>query len=140
MKRLLVTQDSLGIFVLRIAIGLMFMLHGTQKLFGAFDGPGISGFAKHLAASGLPHPTLQAYLAGGSEFFCGLLLIFGFLGRHAVCPLLVVMAVAFWKVHSAKGFFLQNGGFEYVFIISAGLFAILTLGSGKFSIDQKLGK
>ncbi len=140
MKRLLETQDSIGLFILRFSIGLMFSLHGAQKLFGLFGGTGIPSFARHLAAMGMLHPTLQAYLAAGSEFFGGLLLLIGLYTRIAVFPPLAVMLVAFLKVHGPKGFFLQNGGFEYVFIISAGLFALLALGGGKFSLDRKMIK
>ena len=138
MKALFATQNSFGIFILRVFLGIMFMAHGSQKLFGFFDGPGISGFAASLAQMGLPNPALQAYLASASEFLGGLLLFLGCLTRLAVIPPFVVMVVAITKVHWSGGFFLQNGGFEYPFIICGALFALLTLGGGAFSVDQKL--
>ena len=140
MNKLFGTQNSLGLFVLRLFVGLMFAAHGAQKLFGVFGGSGAQEFASHLAQMGLPSPLLQAYLAGGSEFFGGLLLIFGFFTRLAAIPLLVVMQVAIFKVHWANGFFLQNHGFEYPFVISGALVALFALGSGAFSIDQRLAK
>ncbi len=140
MKQLFATQNSIGLFILRMSVGIMFAAHGSQKLFGAFGGSGIQGFTGHLTAMGLPNPELQAYLAAGSEFFGGLFLILGFVTRLSVFPLLAVMFVAVWKVHLAKGFFLQAGGFEYNFVITGALLALLALGGGKFSIDQKISK
>lgn len=140
MNKLFATQNSIGLFVLRVLIGVMFLAHGSQKLFGAFDGPGITGFAAMLAGTGLPNPTLFAYLAAGSEFFGGLFLTLGLLTRLAIFPPLVVMIVAITKVHWAQGFFLQKGGFEYPLMIAGALLALLSLGGGKFSIDQKIAQ
>ena len=140
MKTLFASQDSFGLFILRISVGIMFAAHGAQKLFGAFGGSGISGFTQNLAAMGLPNPTVQAYLAAGSEFVCGSLLILGLATRLAVFPLLTVMFVAVYKIHWAKGFFMQAGGFEYNFIICAALLALLGLGAGKFSIDRTISE
>ncbi len=140
MKKIFLTQDSFGLFILRICIGLMFMTHGSQKLFGAFGGSGIVGTANLFSGMGLPNPTLQAYLAGGSEFFGGLFLTLGLLTRLAVFPPLVVMIVAITKVHWVHGFFMQKGGFEYPLMIVGALVALLSLGGGKFSVDRKIGK
>ena len=132
------TKGGIGFLFLRLAIGIMFAFHGAQKLFGAFGGHGIQGFTQGLAGMGIPFPQVSAYLAGGAEFFGGILLILGLLTRLAAIPLLVVMMVAIFKAHWANGFSMQNGGFEYPFIICGALFALLTLGGGAFSVDQKL--
>ncbi len=132
------THNSLSLFVLRICIGLMFMAHGSQKLFGVFGGPGIQGFTQSLAGMGLPNPMLQAYLAAGSEFLGGLFLTLGLFTRLAVFPPLFVMIVAIAKVHWSHGFFMQKGGFEYPLMIVGALMALLSLGGGKFSVDQSL--
>lgn len=55
--------------ILRLPVGIVFVFHGAQKLFGAFGGHGIQGFAKFLGSMGIPYPELNAWLAGGSEFF-----------------------------------------------------------------------
>lgn len=138
MKKLFATQDSIGLLVLRLFVGITFTVHGADKLFGAFGGRGISDFAGVLASLGLPHPTLQAYLAGGSEFFGGLFLVLGFLTRLAALPPMAVMLVAIFKVHWPHGFFIQKGGFEYPFVVCGALVALLALGGGMFSVDRKL--
>jgi len=137
-KTLCATKNYLGIAILRLFIGVMFMSHGSQKLFGAFGGGGIQEFAKALESMQVPYPLLSAYLAGCSEFFGGLALVIGFLVRPATIPLLAVMGVAICKVHWSAGFFLQGGGFEYPFVISGGLLALLIHGAGALSIDGLL--
>lgn len=131
------TKGGVGFIFLRLALGIMFTFHGSQKLFGAFGGHGIQGFTEGLAKMGIPFPQVSAYLAGGSEFFGGILLILGLLTRLATIPLLVVMSVAIFKAHWANGFSMQNGGFEYPFVISGGLLLLLIEGAGCCSMDQK---
>ena len=116
------------------------MAHGSQKLFGAFGGHGIEGFSASLSSLGVPYPVFQAYLASGAEFFGGFLLVVGLCVRLASVPLIVTMLVAILKVHWAKGFFAQNGGFEYPFILLMTLLVFVGLGSGACSVDLKLAK
>ena len=129
------TQDSIGLLILRLTVGAMFAFHGYEKLFGD-----LTRLTEGIRGMGFPFPEQQAYLVAGSEFFGGLLLIFGLFTRMASIPLLVIMLVAIWKVHGPKGFSLQGGGFEYNLVISGALFALLCLGSGKFSLDRKISQ
>lgn len=122
---------------LRVTIGVMFMAHGAQKLFGLFGGPGLSGVTEMVAGMGFQPAGLWAFLLAASEFFGGLALFIGCFTRLAVFPLLVVMGVALVKVHLPQGFFLQNGGFEYVWVITGGLLALLMTGGGTLSCDER---
>jgi putative oxidoreductase len=131
------TKGGIGFLFLRFALGIMFTFHGAQKLFGAFSEHGIQEFTQGLTNMGIPFPQVSAYLAGGAEFFGGILLILGLLTRLAAVPLLVVMLVAIFKAHWANGFSMQNGGFEYPFVISGGLLLLLIEGAGCCSMDQK---
>ncbi len=131
------TKGGIGFLFLRLALGITFTFHGSQKLFGVFGGHGIQGFTGGLASMGIPFPQVSAYLAGGAEFFGGILLILGLLTRFAAIPLLVVMLVAIFKAHWANGFSMQNGGFEYPFVISGGLLLLLIEGAGCCSLDQR---
>lgn len=124
---------------LRLAIGIMFAAHGAGKLFGTFDGPGISGFAEGLTKMGFAPGLFWAALVGGSEFFGGVALILGAWTRWAVWPLVATMLVAIFKVHGPSGFFLKNGGFEYCFVILGGLLTLFAIGSGPVSIDAWRG-
>src|SRR5688500_18071068 len=103
-----------GLLVLRLVLGLTFLLHGAQKLFGAFGGPGIDGFTDSVGRLGLPGPALLwAYLAAGAEFFGGLAVLLGVLTEFGAAAIAFTMIVAIWKVHGKNGFFAGNQGYEY---------------------------
>lgn len=123
--------------VLRLGLGAVFIAHGLQKTFGFFNGPGIKGFSEMLAGLGFSSPLFWAYVAGYVELLGGFCLIIGFLTRISSTLLLILITVAALKVHLAKGFFLANGGFEYTLIIACVCAALIILGAGKFSLNQK---
>src|SRR5436305_11520828 len=93
-----------GLLILRLALGASFILHGSQKLFGAFGGHGLSGFSTVVGGMGLPGPApLWGLLAAGSEFFGGLAVLFGVLTEFGALAIAAVMIVAIWKVHGKTG-------------------------------------
>jgi len=112
----------------------MFMAHGMQKLFGFFDGPGIKGFAQYLTGIGFAPAILWAYVTGCTELLGGLLLVLGLFTRGAAAWLVMFMVIAIVKVHLSKGFFSQNGGFEYPLIIASVCIALVLMGPGKFAV------
>jgi putative oxidoreductase len=128
---------DLAILILRLGLGIMFTGHGLQKVFGLFGGPGIKGFSGMLSGLGFAPAMFFAYLVGYIELLGGLSLILGISTRISSALLLIVMLVAAYKVHLAKGFFLSNGGFEYVFIIATICIALIIIGGGKYSIFKK---
>jgi len=123
--------------ILRIGLGVMFMAHGLQKVFGLFGGPGIKDFSQMLSGLGFVPAVFWANVAAYVELLGGLCLVLGFLVRSSAVLLFILILVATYKVHFTKGFFLSAGGFEYTFIISCALIALLLLGSGKFSISNR---
>jgi putative oxidoreductase len=125
---------DIGLLILRFFLGIMFMAHGMQKLFGSFGGPGIKGFAQYLTSLGFAPATLWAYVTGCTELAGGILVLIGLYTRGAAALLFVVMAVAIVTVHLSKGFFAHNGGFEYPLIIAAVCIALVLMGSGKYGI------
>lgn len=140
MSRPALSQHSLnaGLLAIRIMVGVVFVFHGSQKLFGAFGGPGLEGFAGFLTQLQVPFPMASAVLAAVAEFGGGLALIAGVGTRAVALPLVVTMLVAAFKVHGSA-FSAQAGGMEYALtlaVISAGLG--LT-GAGAFSVDHLLG-
>ncbi|MDF3841596.1 DoxX family protein [Pseudomonas citronellolis] len=137
-KSILSTNAGVGLAVLRITTGLTLMAHGSQKLFGLFGGPGLSGMAQWLESLGVTPGYLMATLAGSAEFFGGLFLVLGLLVRLASIPLIVAMLVAVFSVHIANGFFITNNGFEYAFTLIMISVALLISGAGPFSLDRKL--
>jgi putative oxidoreductase len=118
----------------RIALGVVFVMHGSQKLFGAFGGHGWSGTIGFMHDK-LGIPVAFAVLAIIAEFFGGLGVLLGLLTRLAAFGIFCVMAVAIVQVHLAKGFFADKGGFEYP--LTLGLLALLLIisGGGPWSFD-----
>src|SRR5262245_56185959 len=137
-KSILSTNAGAGIAVLRITTGLTFMAHGSQKLFGAFGGPGLQGMAGWLESLGVTPGYLVASLAGSAEFFGGLALGPALLVRLARIPLIIAMLVAVFSVHLANGFFITPNGFDYAFTLIMISVALLISGAGPFSLDRKL--
>jgi putative oxidoreductase len=130
-------MTDLAILVLRIGLGIMFFAHGLQMALGKFAGPGVGGFAKMLSGLGFAPAILWSYLACYTVLIGGAFLIFGILTRFSSLFLLIFILVAGLKVHLAKGFFLQSGGFEYTFIIACVCLALMILGGGKFALIKK---
>lgn len=135
---LLHTSDSLAFLPIRLGVGLVMAAHGAQKLFGWFGGYGLQGTGQFFAENlGLKPGVVMAAMAGGTEFFGGLLLIAGLLTRLAGISLAGTMAVAILTAHSGA-FFASNDGMEYPLTL---LLASLTLaigGGGALSVDRKL--
>jgi len=134
LDRLLANKTSLGLLVLRIAIGVVFIAHGGQKLFVN----GIAATADGFAGLGIPFPFPNAVAATFVELVGGLLILVGLLTRWSSIPVAFTMVVAFAMVHGKNGFFMQTGGFEYVAVLFLGAIALLFTGAGKYSLDHAL--
>jgi len=131
------TLIDIAVLILRLAVGVIFVAHGMQKLFGAFGGGGIDGLAKLLENIGLAAPVFWAWVAAIAEGAGGLFLLLGVVPRISAGMILIVMTVAIVKVHGSNGFFLRDGGFEYPFLILMNCATLMLIGSGKFSLFNK---
>lgn len=125
----------LGLTILRVVLGIVFVMHGGQKLF-VF---GLDGVAGAFAQMGAPAPGLTGPLTAFVEFLGGLALIFGLLSRLAAAGLIVVMLGAIFIVHLEAGFFVPNG-VEFPLTLAAGLAAVALIGPGQYSIDAVIGR
>ncbi len=130
-------SPSAGLLALRIWVGVVGVYHGAQKLFGAFGGPGLDGFAGFLESLSVPMPYANAVAAASAEFFGGLLVAVGVLPRLAAVPFMITMLVAAFMVHG-KAFSAQNGGLEYPMTLAVMLLAIIVAGPGRFTLDRVL--
>lgn len=137
-RRVLATDNGTAALALRIPVGIIFVAHGAQKLFGWFGGYGLEGTGQFFGSIGLNPGTLMALLAGAAEFFGGLALVFGLLVRPAAAALSFAMLVAIFAVHFSKGFFLDKGGYEYALALFAASLSLLFSGAGRFSVDRAL--
>jgi putative oxidoreductase len=123
----------------RLFIGGMFIGHGTQKLFGWFDGPGIEGTTGMMGKLGLAPAKTNAYAASLSETVGGVGIALGAFTPAAAASLIGTMVTAIRTVHLQNGFWSTGGGYEYNLTIIAALLLIVDGGPGAFSIDGALG-
>jgi putative oxidoreductase len=129
----------LGLTALRAAVGAVFVAHGTQKLFGWFNGPGLDGMAQGLDAMGLKPGKRNAVIAGVSETAGGAMIATGFLTPVGAAATIGVMDQAIRTVHAPKGFFNTDGGYEFNLLLGASAFALADTGPGPWSLDRALG-
>jgi putative oxidoreductase len=80
-----------------------------------------------------------AALAVGGELAAGVLFVLGLLTPLAGLLVLATMTVAIAKVHGPKGFFVQDGGYEYNLVLIIAALAVAAIGPGAFSLDHVLG-
>jgi putative oxidoreductase len=123
------TTVDVSLLLVRVIVGVIFAAHGAQKLFGAFDGPGLVKTVEMFGGGPL------GYLVTIGEFFGGLGLIVGFLTRFSAASLIVIMIGAIATVHWQGGFFAPKG-FEYNLALIGLLLPVLLCGPGRFSIGR----
>jgi putative oxidoreductase len=118
-----------GLLLIRLMLGVVFLFHGSQKLFGAFDGPGLDGFAGFLGSLDVPMPYASAVAAALAEFLGGAALVTGFLMRPMCLPLGFTMLVAAFSAHGGR-FSAQAGGMEYPLTLAVVVFGLALAGPG----------
>ncbi len=123
---------GLGLLFIRVMLGVVFLFHGAQKLFGWFGGHGIEGTAGFFEQLGIPFPTLSVVAAGGAEFFGGLALLLGLGARGAAAILAFTMLVASFTAHS--GFGAAGGGMEYPLTLAIVSLGLALTGPGRLTI------
>jgi putative oxidoreductase len=125
------SRTALGIAVLRIITGVVFLVHGAQKLF-SFHFSGVTGMFQHL---GIPLPHIAAIVVTLVEFIGGIALILGLLTSWFALLLAIDMAVAIFKVHLHNGFFSSKGGYEYPLTLLAASIVLALAGSGALALQ-----
>ena len=135
-KRLLATDAGWAPLALRLPVGIIFVAHGAQKLFGWWGGYGLAGTGQWMDSIGLAPGVLMALLAGAAEFFGGLALIAGLLVRPAAAALSLAMVVAIFAVHFDKGLFVANNGYEFALALLAVSVSLVFSGAGRGSLDR----
>ncbi len=125
---------DVGLLVLRVVVGALFVAHGTDKLFGWFnEGMGMEATRQMLTGFGYTEPGALALVVALSETVGGVLVILGLFFPAGAAALLGVMA----NVIVVKGdWSLFLGDVELEMVYAAAAFALLFTGPGRFAIDR----
>ncbi len=129
------TVRELALLIGRLAIGVILIVHGWQKLF-------IGGMDATVAAFtglGIPLPVLAAWFTALVELVGGLAFVLGVALPLAAILISVVTIGAMVFVHAENGFFVQSGGLEYVLLLTAATLA-LGFNRGRYALNQVIGK
>ncbi|MDX1578403.1 MAG: DoxX family protein [Gemmatimonadota bacterium] len=131
-------NPGVGLAILRIVIGIIFLAHGGQKLTGGLEGT--IGFFGQL---GIPLPTLAAWFIALLETLGGVALIVGYLVTPIAVLLAIHMVMGIFLVHLSNGFWVigpGTGGIEFNLVLAAGLLALVFAGAGTWSLQERFQK
>ncbi|MBW3562437.1 MAG: DoxX family protein [Actinobacteria bacterium] len=130
---------EIGPLLLRVVIGLLFIGHGTQKLFGWFGGHGIEGTVGFYEQLDYPKPRFMAIVAGATEAGSGLLLTLGLFTPLAAAGIIGVMINAAVTAHADNGLWSTNGGYEYNLVLATAAATLAFTGPGSLALSQTGG-
>jgi len=143
LARLLATDASWPLAIIRVVLAVVMFAHGAQKALGLFGGYGFTGTMSFFTGT-LGIPYVFGALAILVEFAGSIALVAGFAGRLVAAGIATIMVVAVVTIHAANGFYMnwygqQAGeGFEFHLLAGAMALAIIIGGSGRFSLDRAI--
>ncbi|HAC14656.1 MAG TPA: hypothetical protein DCE78_01745 [Bacteroidetes bacterium] len=118
--------------LLRIGVGLIFIMSGYGKL------TGIEGVVGFFGSIGIPMPSIMAWVVAIVELVGGIMVLVGFRIQIPALLLAIVMLVAIITVKLGAENVFQSMRLELMLLLASLVFA--THGSGKFSVDDSMGK
>jgi putative oxidoreductase len=125
---------SIGLLLIRVAVGLIMAAHGASKLFGWFGGYGLRGTGEFFAQLGFQPGRAFAAAASLGEILSGFLVAVGFLGPIGPALMISVMIVAAMTVHLGQGL-LAPKGIEVPLLYASAALGLALTGFGKYSVD-----
>jgi putative oxidoreductase len=129
---------SLGLLIIRLVIGVLFIGHGAQKLFGWFGGHGLKGTGGWFESIGMKPGVTMALLAGLAELVGGVLFALGLLTPLAAILIAATMFMTILKVHGQNGIWATSNGYEYNLTLLAVAIGIALIGPGQYALDAIL--
>ena len=130
------TMLPIAATLVRIVVGIMFLMHVSTKFKLGADTVAANIFAKN----GIEPALMWTYVVIFLELVGGVCLIIGLFTRFFAAALAIEMLVALLFVHLPKGYAAGGGGYEYVLLIGAICFTIAIRGGGPYSVDRAIGK
>lgn len=130
-------NPELGLAILRIVIGVIFIAHGYPKIAG-----GVAGTGEFLGQLGVPLSGFFAWVVTLLEFFGGIALVIGFLVTPVSLLLSFHMLVGIILVHAPEGFYVigsGQGGLEFNLLLIAALLSLVLAGPGVAALDERAG-
>ncbi|MBU8879996.1 DoxX family protein [Bacillus sp. FJAT-29790] len=124
-----------GLLFIRLVIGLAFVGHGAQKLFGWFGGYGLKGTGGWFESIGMKPGVTMALLAGLAEFVGGAMFTLGLFTPLAGIIIAGTMVIAIVKVHGPNGFWSTQNGYEYNLVILVVAIGMAMIGPGRYAFD-----
>ena len=129
------TWRDISYTMIRVVVGVIMIMH----VWGKFKA-GPAAVAATMAKNGLEPSMAFAYAAMFLESVGGVCLIVGLFTRFFAAALAIEMLIALFVVHWPKGFFVNQGGYEFVLLLGVALFAIAIRGGGPYSVDNAIGR
>ena len=137
-RRIISTSATWTPVPLRLALAAIFIVHGAQKVFGSFSGPGLAKWLSFPPPFFFMRPAwLWMGAAAFAELIGGVLLLLGLLTRVGAFLIACVMLAAIIGPLWQEGFFAPKG-YEYALALFAMCLALLISGGGMVSIDRSL--
>ncbi|ENQ3107079.1 putative oxidoreductase [Bacillus sp. 491mf] len=125
---------NIGLLIIRLIIGITFMGHGTQKLFGWFGGHGLKGTGGWMESIGLRPGVFMAFMAGATELLGGFLFAAGIFTWVGALFIVGTMLVAIITVHGKNGYWVTQNGFEYNLILITVAVGVALIGPGAYTL------
>jgi putative oxidoreductase len=129
---------NIGLLIIRLVIGVLFIGHGAQKLFGWFGGYGLKGTGGWFESIGMKPGLTMALFAGLAELIGGMLFALGLLTPIAGIMIAGTMVMAIVKVHGPNGLWATSNGYEYNLTLLAVAIGIALIGPGQYALDAIL--
>ncbi len=124
---------SCGLTVLRLVVGIIFLVHGWQKVFSI----GLHGVAGMFGQMHIPFPLVSAAVVMAVEFLGGIALVFGLATRWAALLLAIDMVGAIFFVHGRNGFYMSHFGYEYVLALLGACVCLALSGPGALALGKR---
>jgi putative oxidoreductase len=143
LRKLTATSATWATVPLRLALGVIFIVHGGQKVFGSWEGPGLRAFMNFPAPYSFMRPAwLWMGAAAVSELLGGILVLLGLFTRFGAFLIACVMLTAMLGVHWKNGFFLkpEAPGIEFTVALLGMALALLIAGGGQASADKMISR